>query len=94
MRFISRRQFVSKMPIMGAGTWLGLDHTCREQGAAWPVARQPGTVFESVRIFDSTSYRLSSVCDALVNGDTIERVSLAPLKVGRNVTVVAGRGRT
>ena len=53
------------------------------------------TLFENVRIFDGKSGAISAVSNVLVKGNTIERISAAPIPVDKtqNVTVIAGGGR-
>lgn len=56
----------------------------------------PVTLFENVRIFDGKSASLSAPSHVLVRGNTIERISTAPIAVDRraNTRIVAGGGRT
>src|SRR5262249_4698729 len=52
------------------------------------------TLFENVRIFDGKSAALSSPSNALVRGNTIERISADPISVeGSAVRVIAADGR-
>ena len=54
------------------------------------------TLFEDVRIFDGTSTKLSEPRHVLVRGNTIERISAAPIPVDRraDTVIVRGEGRT
>jgi imidazolonepropionase-like amidohydrolase len=54
-----------------------------------------GVLFESVRIFDGTSERLSAPSNLLVVGNTIQKISTAHIAVphGVKVTRINGRGR-
>lgn len=56
----------------------------------------PVTVFENVRIFDGKSASLSAASNVLVRGNTIERISTAPIAVDRRAgtRIISGGGRT
>jgi imidazolonepropionase-like amidohydrolase len=90
MKSMSRRAFVTAILLIG----LGLSSPVCAQGAA--PAEQTGTLFENVRIFDGKSDALSVTMNVLVRGNTIEKISEAPIPIGRltNTKVVAGGGRT
>lgn len=60
-------------------------------GAA--AASGPATLFENVRIFDGRSAALSPASNVLVRGNTIERISAAPIAVDAATVRVAGNGR-
>ena len=63
---------------------------------SWPVTSKAGaTLFENVRIFDGKTPTLSKSVNVLVRGETIERISSAPIAVdpSTNVRVIAGDGR-
>jgi imidazolonepropionase-like amidohydrolase len=52
------------------------------------------TLFQNVRIFDGKSAALSTPCNVLVRGNTIERISASPITVDtNNVRVIAADGR-
>src|SRR5262245_47951805 len=90
MKSISRRAFVAAIPLVG----LGLSSAVSAQGAA--SAEQTGTLFENVRIFDGRSDALSVTMNVLVRGNTIEKISQAPILIEQlaSTKVVAGGGRT
>jgi imidazolonepropionase-like amidohydrolase len=52
--------------------------------------------FENVRVFDGISGQLSGPSNVLVRGNTIERISTAPIPIDRraDARIVAGGGRT
>jgi imidazolonepropionase-like amidohydrolase len=52
------------------------------------------TLFNNVRIFDGKSATLSAPSNVLVTGNTIERISTAPIAADAATTVIAGGGRT
>src|SRR5262245_333429 len=57
----------------------------------------PSTVlFENVRVFDGKSDKLSGPTNVLVRGNTIEKISSAPIPVDRSATtrIINGGGRT
>src|SRR5262245_36326846 len=89
MKSMSRRAFVAAIPLVG----LGSSAVCA-QGAAF--AEKTGTLFENVRIFDGKSDALSVTINVLVRGNTIEKISEAPIPIGHpsNTKVIAGGGRT
>lgn len=61
------------------------------------TAQQPQVVlFDNVRVFDGKGTGLSAQTNVLVRGNTIERISAAPIPVDRsaNTTIVNGNGRT
>ena len=88
MKEISRRTLLAALPLMGAG----LASAARSQGSA--PAKGDATLFQNVRIFDGASPNLSVPSNVLVRGNTIERISAAPIAADPSVTVVAGAGRT
>src|SRR5262245_33034105 len=53
-------------------------------------------LFENVRVFDGKSAQLSGPTNVLVRGNTIERISSAPISVDRSATtrIINGGGRT
>jgi len=52
------------------------------------------TLFNNVRIFDGRSAALSALSNVLVKGNTIERISTAPIVADAATTVIDGGGRT
>src|SRR5262249_56165606 len=90
MKSMSRRAFVAAIPLVG----FGLPSAVSAQGAA--PAEPTGTLFENVRIFDGKSDALSVTMNVLVRGNTIEKISEAPIFIERlaSTKVVAGGGRT
>jgi imidazolonepropionase-like amidohydrolase len=57
-----------------------------------PVA--PATLFQNVRVFDGKGGALSAPTNVLVRGNTIQRISAAPVAPEPGVTVIEGNGRT
>jgi len=53
----------------------------------------PTTLFQDVRIFDGKSATLFPPSNVLVKNNIIERISVSPITVDANATVVAGNGR-
>ena len=53
----------------------------------------PTTLFLDVRIFDGKSATLSAPSNLLVKNNIIERISVSPITVDANATVVAANGR-
>jgi imidazolonepropionase-like amidohydrolase len=90
MKTTSRRAFVAAIPLLG----FGLSSALCAQGA--DPAQQTRTLFENVRIFDGKSDVLSVSMNVLVRGNTIERISEAPISIEHlaSAKVVAGGGRT
>jgi len=90
MKSMSRRVFVAAIPFVG----LRLSSAVSAQGAV--SAEQTGTLFENVRIFDGKSDALSLTMNVLVRGNTIEKISEAPIFIEHpaSTKVVAGGGRT
>ena len=90
MKSMSRRAFVAAIPLVG----LGLSSAVCAQGAV--SAEKTGTLFENVRIFDGKSSALSVTMNVLVRGNTIEKISEAPIPILHlsNTKVIAGGGRT
>jgi imidazolonepropionase-like amidohydrolase len=90
MKSTSRRAFVAAIPLFG----FGLSSAACAQGAVPP--QQTGTLIENVRIFDGKSDALSVSMNVLVHGNTIERISEAPISIEHlpSAKVVAGGGRT
>ena len=63
---------------------------------SWPTPSKAGaTLFQNVRIFDGKTPTLSKSVNVLVTGETIERISSAPITVdpSTNVRAIAGNGR-
>ena len=63
---------------------------------SWPTPGKAGaTLFQNVRIFDGKTPNLSESVNVLVTGETIERISSAPITVdpSTNVRVIAGNRR-
>ena len=60
------------------------------------VVAEGSTLFQNVRVFDGKSGTLSGPTNVLVTGQTIARISSAPIAVDPNArtTVIAGNGRT
>ena len=52
------------------------------------------TLFTNVRVFDGKSATLTAPANVLVKGNTIERISAAPIAADAATTVIAGGGRT
>jgi hypothetical protein len=94
MSTISRRQFVSAIPAVGAGAWLGLGLEERALACPGLAEAQSATLFENVRVFDSASAAFSAPSHALVEAGKIVRVSTEPIAAEPGVTLVAGGGRT
>jgi imidazolonepropionase-like amidohydrolase len=90
MKSMSGRAFVAAIPLFG----FGLSSAVYAQGAA-PV-EQTGTLFENVRIFDGKRDALSVTMNVLVRGNTIEKISEAPIPIEHfaSAKVIAGGGRT
>jgi imidazolonepropionase-like amidohydrolase len=65
------------------------------QGAPAGVPAMQVTLFENVRVFDGKSGVVSPPSNVLVRGQTIARISTAPIAVdaGERATVIAGAGR-
>jgi hypothetical protein len=59
------------------------------------VAQTTGVLFENVRIFNGTSESLSPASNVLVVGNTIQRISTAPIAIppGTAVQRIEGEGR-
>jgi imidazolonepropionase-like amidohydrolase len=57
-------------------------------------AAASATLFQNVRVFDGKSGNVSGPANVLVRGNTIERISAAPVAAGPGVTVIEGNGRT
>ena len=72
--------------------------TSAQIASAQPQPVEPFTLvlFENVRIFDGKSATLSDGMNVLVRGNTIDRISKAPIPTEPNVTprIIAGGGRT
>jgi imidazolonepropionase-like amidohydrolase len=85
MKTISRRHFVSALPLLG----VGLSASARAQHA-----RNPATLFQNVRIFDGKTGALSDRSDLVVRGNIIERIETAPVAAESGVAVIDGGGRT
>src|SRR5258705_12533828 len=88
MNSMSRRIFVAALPLMA----VGLASAAHAQGNL--PANASATLFQNVRIFDGKSGSLSAPSSVLVQGNTIERISTAPIAAEPGVTVIAGNGRT
>src|SRR5262245_38615697 len=70
---------------------------CGGSSAAVAQDTPPSAVlFENVRVFDGKSAQLSGPTNVLVRGNTIERISSAPISVDRSATtrIINGGGRT
>jgi imidazolonepropionase-like amidohydrolase len=61
---------------------------------ATAASAQTQTLFSNVRIFDGRSDTLSAPSHVLIKGNTIERISTAPIAADSATTVIAGGGRT
>jgi len=61
---------------------------------AFSVSASTQTLFNNVRIFDGKSEILTAPSNVLIKGNTIERISTAPIAVDPATTVIAGGGRT
>ncbi len=61
-----------------------------QQQASAPVST---TLFENVRIFDGKSAALSAASNVLVRGNTIARISSAPITGETGATIIPGGGR-
>jgi imidazolonepropionase-like amidohydrolase len=61
---------------------------------ATAASAQTQTLFNNVRIFDGRSGTLSAPSHVLIKGNTIERISTAPIAADSATTVIAGGGRT
>jgi len=71
---------------------VGQSSAVRAQGG--PPASTGSTLFQNVRVFDGKSGSLSAPSYVLVKGNTIERISAAPIAADPGVTILAGGGRT
>ena len=89
MKPISRRSFVTAMPLMT----MGVISVARAQGAA--PAREAATLFQDVRIFDGRNAALSGRSNVLVKGSLIEGISASPIATDKldNVRIIAAGGR-
>jgi imidazolonepropionase-like amidohydrolase len=58
------------------------------------ASAQTQTLFTNVRVFDGKSGTLTAPSHVLVKGNTIERISTAPIAADASTTVIAGGGRT
>ena len=89
MKPISRRSFVTAMPLMT----MGVISAARSQGAA--PAREAATLFQDVRIFDGRNAALSGRSNVLVKGNLIEGISASPIATDKldNVRIIAAGGR-
>ena len=93
MRSLSRRQFVSALPLLGAGPSLGLWAVAVAQTAKTPI--QPESVLlENVRIFESGRIQPSGPMHVLLDRSGIRRTEISPIATDENVAVIAGKGRT
>jgi imidazolonepropionase-like amidohydrolase len=61
---------------------------------AFCVSAHAQTLFTDVRIFDGKNAKLSAPSHVLVKGNTIARISTAPIAPEPGTTVIAGGGRT
>ena len=94
MRFLSSRSIVvSLLTAVLCGACLAQGVPAAHAGGP-PGA--PATLFQNVRVFDGKSGTVSGPANVLVRGQTIARISSAPIVVdpGARTTVVAGDGRT
>jgi len=75
---------------------LGLQASVAQGPPSVPPASRAATLFQNVRVFDGKSGTVSAVSNVLVSGQTIVRVSTAPIAVDPKlkVTVIDGGGRT
>src|SRR5271169_2588991 len=93
---MSMKAWVSSSVVLGA-LLLGLSQASAGQEAtSAPPATGPATLFQNVRVFDGKSGIVSTPCNVLVIGQTIDRISTAPIAVDPKLTVTAieGGGRT
>lgn len=93
-----RRKFNLHPPLLLAAVLVGICQVSHVQGAATtpsptPSPSVPVTLFQNVRIFDGKSASLSPPSQVLIKGNTIERISLTPITVDTNATVIPGNGR-
>src|SRR5215831_8930553 len=87
MNSISRRIFVTALPLMA----VGLASTAHAQGD--PSATTSATLFQNARIFDGKGAALSAPSNVLIKGNIIERISTEPIAAEPDVTIIAGNGR-
>jgi hypothetical protein len=93
VRSLSRRQFVSALPLLGVGPSLGLCAVAVAQTAKTPI--QPESLlFENVRIFESGRMQSSGPMHVLLDRSGIRRTETFPIANDENVAVIAGKGRT
>src|SRR5262245_36928436 len=67
-------------------------HALAQESTSGSVA----VFFQNVRIFDGRSPMLSAPSNVFIRGNTIERISTAPIPTNRRVdtTIIEGGGRT
>jgi imidazolonepropionase-like amidohydrolase len=90
------KAWVSSSVVLGA-LLLGLSQASAGQGATQaPPATASATLFQNVRVFDGKSGMVSAPCNVLVIGQTIDRISTAPIAVDQklSMTAIEGGGRT
>jgi imidazolonepropionase-like amidohydrolase len=90
------KAWVSSSVVLGA-LLLGLSQASAGQGATQaPPAIASATLFQNVRVFDGKSGMVSAPCNVLVIGQTIDRISTAPIAVDQklSMTAIEGGGRT
>lgn len=90
------KAWVSSSVVLGA-LLLGLSQASAGQGATQaPPATASATLFQNVRVFDGKSGMVSAPSNVLVIGQTIDRISTAPIAVDQklSMTAIEGGGRT
>jgi len=93
---MSMKAFVSSYLVLPA-LLLGLFQASMAQGSpSVPPASGAATLFQNVRVFDGKSGTVSAASNVLVSGQTILRISTAPISIdpGLKATVIDGGGRT
>ena len=93
MRSLSRRQFVSALPLLSVGPSLGFCAVDVAQTAKAPI--QPESVlFENVRIFESGRMQPSGPTHVLLDRSGIKLTETSSIATDESVAVIAGNGRT
>ena len=93
---MSMKAFVSSYLVLPA-LLLGLFQASMAQGSpSVPPASGAATLFQNVRVFDGKSGTVSAASNVLVSGQTILRISTAPISIDPRLkaTVIEGGGRT
>ena len=93
---MSMKAFVSSYLVLPA-LLLGLFQASMAQGSPCvPPASGAATLFQNVRVFDGKSGTVSAASNVLVSGQTILRISTAPISIDPRLkaTVIEGGGRT